>query len=245
MPSSNDFTARALRALGVIDPTETPSAEDAETGFNALNDWMESLATQRLSIYQVARTVKALTNGTATYTVGSGGDINIARPLWIQDAGLIIDNGAAQPIEMPISVLSDDDWAAVTIKTLPGPYVRGVWYDYAFAAGLATLSVTPVPDASSTSLVLYTPTALTSFADQTTSYSFPPGYNRAIRANLALELAGEYSATPSAALVRMAEDGLTLVKRANSRLTTLFPDPTLLRRRGVTVSASQFLSGQF
>lgn len=249
MPSATDFGKRALQLLGVIDPTEDPSAEDGETAFDVLNDWMDTLATQRQSIYYVARTTKTLTNGTATYSIGSGGAINIARPVWIQNAGFVLDTTVTYPIEIPIRIFTDDEWASLTPKTLTSSVVEGIYYDHNWSAGLGLISIWPVLNVPSTQLVLYTPTALTEFADTSTDYTFPPGYKRAILYNLANELAPWYPAvTPDPRIATIAVSSLASIKRANWRPSEVRLDPALARtasnNRG-TVPPSQFASGSF
>lgn len=53
------------------------------------------------------------------------------------------------------------------------------------------------------------------FADASTTYSFPDGYNRAIRLNLAVELAAAYRATPTPEMRINARDAVNKLKRAN------------------------------
>lgn len=247
MPSANDFAAASLRMLNVIAPGEDPSSEDGELAFDVLNRWIDSLGTQRQTIYFVARTTKTLTSGTASYTVGSGGDINIVRPAWIDNAGFVLDTTASTPVEIPIRVLTDDEYAIWPEKTLQSNAVLGVWYDHNWSSGLARVYPLPIVNVSTTQLVLYTPTALTQFADQSTSYTFPPGYQRAIVNNLALELTPYYAAAkPPQNLPQLAAMSLADVKRANLRLSEVYVDRAITQRRGTaTVTPSQFTSGMF
>ena len=247
MPSANDLGTRALQLLGVIDPTETPASEDSELYLDVLNDWIDELGTQRQSIYYELRTAHTLVSGTASYTIGSGGTINIVRPLWIERAGLIIDTTASTPVEVPIRVLTDDERADVPQKTLQSNLVMGVWYDHNWSAGLARVFVYPIPNVSTTQLVLYTPQALTEFADLSTDYTFPPGYRTAILWNLANELAPFYpSVKPDPRIAAKAADKLAWIKRGNMRLSEVYIDRAVVQRRGAgTVTASQFSSGIF
>lgn len=243
MPSANDFAAAALRLLNVIQAGEDPSSEDGELAFDVLNRWIDSLGTQRQTMYFLTRTTQTLTSGTASYTIGSGGTINIVRPLWIDHAGLILDTSATYPDEVPVRVLTDDEYAAWTPKTQQSTYATAIWYDHNWSSGLGLIRPLPIPNVSTTQLVLYTPTAITQFADQSTNYTFPPGYQRAIVANLALELTAYYpAATMPPTLAKMAADGLADLKRGNLRLSHVVIDPALARRTG-PMSQSRFLSG--
>ena len=217
----------ALTQLGVLAAGETLASADAVEGLERLNDWIDSLGTERLTIYKLLRTEKALASGTASYTLGSGGAINIVRPVWLQDAGLILDNTAAVPEERPITVLTDDTWARLPNKTQSG-IAESVYCNFDYAAGLALVSVYPVPDTATTTLVLYTPVALTEFADLTTDYTFPPGYRRFLRTNLALELAPEYGRALDPALIQQAIESKAQIKRANLRLSGLRLDRALI-----------------
>jgi len=243
MPSANDFAGYALRLLNVIQPGEDPSSEDGQTAFDVLNRWMDALGTQRQTIYFLTRTTHTLTSGTASYTIGTGGTINIVRPVWIDRAGLILDTSAATPTEAPIRILTDDEYAGWSQKTLTSSLTGAIWYDHNWSAGLGRIYVLPIPSVSTTQLVLYTPTALTEFANQSTDYTFPPGYERAITYNLALELTAYY---PAAALpptlAKFAADSLADVKRSNFRASQVQIDPSLRSRAG-SLSRMKFLSG--
>jgi len=79
-------TLRSIRVLGVGDPLP---ADDANDALDRLNDWLDSLALERLTMFHVARTTKLLGSNQQSYTVGIGGDIGIVRPTHIESANLI------------------------------------------------------------------------------------------------------------------------------------------------------------
>ena len=244
MPTANDFITRALRLLNVLDPTETPSPEDSELGLDVLNDWIDSLGVERQTIYYVTRTTQTLTASTASYTIGSGGTINIARPVWIQRAGLVLDTSASTVTEVPIRVLTDDEYALWPQKTLTSSLATAIYYDHNWSAGLGLIRPLPIPTVSTTQLVLYTPTALTEFADiSSKAYTFPPAYRRALTYNLANELAIHYpSVQPDPRIAKYAVDSLAAVKRGNMRLSEVRTDR--FWGRSGTLPQSRFLVGE-
>lgn len=67
-----------------------------------------------------------------------------------------------------------------------------------------------------------------SFADATTDYLLPPAFSRAIRYNLAVELAPAYDAVPSALIVDQAQKTLADVKRSVWTAADAGFDPGLL-----------------
>lgn len=71
-----------------------------------------------------------------------------------------------------------------------------------------------------------------SFADATTDYLLPPSFERAIRYNLAVELAPAYDAIPSALVVDQAQKTLANVKRSVWTAADASFDPGLLPSAG-------------
>lgn len=231
--TASDLITAALRTIGILAEGETASAESAADAFLRLNDWIDSLGTERLTIYAIARTVQALVASTASYTIGSGGTINIARPEWIDHATVIPDVSATTPVELDLEVLTDQQWQAVTMKSLTSTLPQAIYFDHGWTAGLGRIYVWPIPTGTP-SLVLYTPTALTEFADLTTDYTFPAGYRRFFRYNFGLDLCDDFDVPPQrqAAISLKAAQAKGAIKRANLRLRTLGMDPALLGSGG-------------
>lgn len=218
MPSANDFGKRALQLLGVLAADGgDPAPEDAETAFDVLNDWMDGLATQRLTMHTVVRSTGTYTASASSITIGSGGTFNIVRPVWIEAAAYVVPS-TSPVVESPLAIWNDQQYQAELVKAQTSTLPTALYYDYGWTAGLATLKLWPIPTQNIT-LVLYVPTAITEFADQTRDYTFPPGYRRMITFNLANELAPWYpSVTPDPRIAKIAEESMANLKRANTRI---------------------------
>ena len=197
-----------------------------------------------LTKYMLLRTATTLVSGTASYTVGTGGTINIARPTEIRNAGLILDTGATYPVEAPIDVLTDDEYAAWPEKTFQSTYAQGVYYDHNWSAGLGRLYPLPIPNVGITQLVIYTPVAIAEFADRTTDYTFPPGYEEALEYNLAVRLATPFGRDIPDFVAMMARSSLAVVKRGNLRLSQVQVDTWRDTSQG-SMTASRFTGGTF
>lgn len=222
MPSGADFVRYALQDLSVLAATRAPAAEDVQDGLVLLNQWMASLSLERLAIFHYTRAQHNLSSGVATYTIGVGGTLNTARPLALTRVSVIPDRTATPVLEIPLGQpLTLADYQCLTDKTLQSAYPLSVYYDFGWTGGLATLAVYPAPNTSVSAVVLYTPDQLQQFADSSTVYTFPPGYERLIRTHLAIELAPSYDATPSPDLLRSARQAKQLIKRANVRINEL------------------------
>jgi len=234
--SAIDIGTRALRLLGVVAATDVPTPEDNLSAFNALNDMVDDWATQRQTIYQISRSVFPLTAGQATYTLGFGGQWDIIRPVWIDRCSVIPENsgsGNTGPMEIPIGPPLDiAEFQRITIKTAESSFPQYVYWDRNWVNGLSTVQVYPVPTNANAAIVLYTPTALREFPDMATVFTFPPGYARALRYNLAIELASEYGTSASEEVRKIAVTSLANIKRANNAPVEAQFDAALIGSRG-------------
>lgn len=223
----------ALQDLGVIATGQTPAPGESEDGLIALNLLADALGIDRLTLYKLVRTTKTWGSGVASYTIGTSAGIDVARPTAVELAGLILDTTETVPSEIPLHVLSDAEYAAIPQKTLEASQPSAIWYDRGFDTdGYGKVYAFPIPDVATTQVVLYTPGGeVSQFADLTTSYKFPSGYVRALRKNLALELAPQYpQAQISSDLRQQARDSKTAIKLQNIRSAERACDPGLLPR---------------
>lgn len=193
---------------------------------------IDAWGVERLTMYFLARTLQTLTSGTASYTIGTNGTINIVRPLTIEKAGLIIDTSASPTTEMPIRVFRDEEYTRIVQKSLASSYAQGIWYDHNWSAGLGRIYPWPVPNIGTTQLVIYTPTAIAEFADLSTNYTFPAGYGRALHWNLCIECAPEFAAELTQEIVDNARTSKAWLKRGNTRPRTLKVDAALVKDGG-------------
>jgi hypothetical protein len=236
-----DLITRALRLLQILAPGDVLNDDDAQDGLSTLNELVDGWATDGTTMLAVVRTQGNLVSGTSSYTIGSGGDFNIVRPVRIARASVIPDRTVADPIEIPFDhILTVAEYQAIQVKTLTARFPDRMSYDHAWSAGLGRITPWPVPNASVAALVLYCETALTAFADLSTSYTFAPGYVPALRYNLALELAADFEKVAKPIVVLKAREYLAKIQVANTRPVTLRCDPMY---RGGSGRASNIYTG--
>lgn len=227
------YSALRLCREGLTRPGRTASTEELADGFTRLNDMLNAWGVERLTMYRVLRTTRALAASTASYTIGSGGAIDIVRPDKIEAAGLILDVNAVPVYEKPIDVITDQRWRRIQQKDLENPLAQGVYFDHGWSAGLGRVYLWPIPSVGTTTLVLYSLVALTAFADLTTCYTFPPGYGEAIRYQLALRLARDFGGLKDPETTTfLATTALARVKRGNIRPEEAALDPRTPGRCG-------------
>lgn len=234
MPTVREICTDILEELNVVGAGETPSATDLEFCRKRVNRWIDSLALENLALLYMPRTVEPLVAGTLTYTVGTGGDIDIARPDRIEAAGIILDNSvdASEQVEIPIEVLTDQQWQNVRIKQLASPLPLAIYYDRNAAAvtGYALIYPYPVPDVGTTSLVLYTLQRLSSFADLNTDLTLAPGYELFIATNALRHVASAFGKGVTGDQDAAARDARLKLKRSNVRPVQVGVDDALVNR---------------
>lgn len=238
MATAGDKITDALKLIGVLAPGETASGPDAADALSTFNAFLDYLQTQRLSIYNQARSVYDLVAGTATYTIGSGATFNQARPIWIDRVG-ILDTANS---ERQIPIVTDGEWARIPDKATQGTPALA-HYNPTYANGV--LSLYPVPDSSTLDVVLYWPSAsVTSVAALTTALSIPPGYGRMFTYALARELAILFGKSVDPRIEQIADESMAAIKRANIRPEVLTFDRALSGRRK-TMTNSRFEGGNW
>lgn len=172
----------AMRKAGVLTKNETPSADEAADGLEMLNDLLASISNDSMTVY--ARTVEDfnLSGGVASYTIGSGGAFNTVRPIRIVSA--YVRSGG---IDYPLQIINDELYSTIAFKTGGG---IPEFLNYTNAFPQATINLYPVPS-SSYQLFLVTEKQLVTFTLNET-VSLPPGWERMLKYNLAIEMGPEY-----------------------------------------------------
>lgn len=212
MATCRDIVTDALRELNVLAAGEVATADEADSGLLALNRLVDQWAAERLAIFTNTRTTFTIVAGTSTYTVGVGGNANVAFPVFVEHVNYL-DTSPNPDIEYQMQPLTNDAYSRIPIKDLSSPRPTSYYWNPTFPLG--ALILWPVPSLSTLTGVLYAPQQIAEFAGLTTLISLPPGYRRFMVKNLALELAPSYERPVSPDLREQASDSKSVVKRAN------------------------------
>jgi hypothetical protein len=176
-------------------------------------------------------------NGTGTYytnlsnTCSSGTVVSYApRPLKITSAFVRIVNSLTGTLDYPVAVLSYEEYQSIGIKTLPGPWPRGVYLQPTMP--LSVLNYWPNP--SQGEMHLFCDTVINNFATLYDTVQLPQGYQGAMHWGLAELLMPEFGkADPGqvAMITKQAAKGMMMVMRSNMRpQTPAFYDPALQQK---------------
>jgi len=217
-----DVIAGSFRLLAGDD--QTFGADDYKNAMYSLNSMLQTWTTEGLTVYTINRTVLPLTIGVQAYTLGTGGTLNMARPTWIENMS-VIPTGISPLVEIPIKILLDEDWQQVLVKSVASTFPIACYPQGDFP--LNTLNFWPIPTVAC-SVVLYTPGSFGDFQTINDAVSFPNGYERAMRYNLAMEIAPEYGIEVSSTVQGIAYVAKNQIRARNHTPVFLRSDNALL-----------------
>lgn len=179
----------ALRLINVVQANEAPSSDDMQITLEAFEGMIDSWSNDSLMIYTINPTQFDTVSGQQTYTLGPGGDWDTARPMAIQQAKWHYMNSSTQPVDMDIFIANDAQWASIAVKSLQTS-IPTVLYDNGNYP-LRTISLWPIPQPAQP-IILWLMQPLVNFDNLDAEVSYPPGYARAFRYALAVEIAAEF-----------------------------------------------------
>lgn len=226
--TGRELVSAALRLIGASAPGESLSAGEATDGLAALNRMLGSWSNDNLLVPYRVREEFSLVAGQQSYTIGVSGNFNTARPMAIENA-FLLDESQSPAFERLINVLNQDRWAEISIKGLESEVPTDLFMNDAFPQ--ATIYIYPKPTAVK-KLVLFSLKPISTMTLDTV-ISFPPGYERALIFNLAIDLAPEYGRTVADTVVNGATESKAAIQRTNIKPTYLAADPALLQQRGL------------
>lgn len=177
MPTAQVLMDRAFRALGVLRVGQSASGNYQTEGLSLLNAYIDQLLLERLVVPQILQTTKTLTAGDGTYTVATGADIDVARPVKLDRCFV-----RWQGIDYPMRELTRQAYMDIRAKSLQSLPIAW-FYDALYPTPVLYLYY--VPDQAYELHVDYW-SQLSTFALASTSVNLPPGYESFLWAGLAM-----------------------------------------------------------
>lgn len=228
MSTIRELITGSLRLINVIQANEVATADDMDISLAALDAMIDSWSTDKLSIYLLKPWYFPTVANQKNYTLGSGGDWDVPRPMNIErisvsyngsltyDAitGLYTLVPSQNTIDIMMESLTDAQYAAIPVKDQPATYAIK-YYDNGNYP-LRTVALWPVPTTTQP-LTIWLWQPLGTYANLDESLNLPRGYERALRFNLAVELSAEFGKVPQDEVLRIASESYAQLKRINSR----------------------------
>ena len=215
-----DLINLALLDSGVIGQGQSASGEDVNNAFTRLNMMMAQWNRKRWLVYALVDTAKVST-GAQSYTLGIGGDFNIARPDRLEDGNYvrILTAGVTQQTDYPLKLInSHEDYNQIIIKSM-GTFPQAVFYDTQYPLGV--LRFWPIAQASTYELHILTKTPLNGFASLASPVNLPDEYQAVILYNLQVRLRAAYRLPPDPIIIALAKDALNVIRNSNTQIPSL------------------------
>lgn len=218
---TSDLIRATLRLIGAISSSETPAADESTDALEALNMMLGSWGASRFLSASTGKVTKTMT-GAASYTIGVGGDINTTRP-----TALYVVTYTYGGIDYNVKVIDYADYQKIGLKTVSGtiPDFVALKPDNP----LSTIYLYPIPTTGTLTLDNIRPATDLTLVDD---LPYPPEWIRALKFNLAVEIAPEYGLTVAPELAMLAEQSKAIVMRSMVSVPVARFDPLLYSARG-------------
>ncbi len=211
MATAGDLINGALRLIGQLAEGETPSAETSNDALVALNQMLDSWSTERLSVFSTQDQVFTWPAGQRFQTLGPTGDFIGNRPVQLDDSTFFRDAGTN--VSFGIKIINQQQYDGIAVKTVTSTYPQVIWLNMDIPN--IQMYVYPVPTRD-LEWHFISVDELVQPATLATALLVPPGYLRAFRFNLAVEIATEFGIDPPANVARIAMSSKRTLKRINN-----------------------------
>ena len=211
METAGDIINGALRLLGVLAEGETPSAETSQDALRAMDQMIDSWNTERLAVFSTQDQVFTWPAATLSRTLGPTGNFVGNRPILLDDATYFKDPSTG--VSYGIKMINQQQYDGIAVKTVSSTFPQVIFTNMTYPDIEMFIYPRPTRDLEWHFISVE---ELTQPATLVTNLTFPPGYLRAFRYNLACELAPEFGVEPSPQVQRIAMYSKRNLKRINN-----------------------------
>jgi hypothetical protein len=214
MTTARTIVKKAMQKIGVLVKSETPDDDEANDALDALNALIDSWSNYGANIYSRVTETFPL-SGATDYSIGEGQTFDTIRPIQIVNAFVSSSN-----VDYPLNIINREGYNQISQKNTGGiPYYLVYNNNFPFAQ----ITLYPVPDGSYT-LTILSEKAVLGFETLDTVLSLPPGWERALIYNLAIEIAPDYGQQVTPAVGNTATKSLGAIKLAVVRTRPVSDD---------------------
>jgi hypothetical protein len=264
MATVRELLNGAHRLLGLVNSGNVLPEAVYQDNLVAMNQMIDSWNTERLAVFCTQDQVFNWPANTRVQTLGPTGDFTLflgtqvpenietqndnlialedgnpgiaKRPILLEDSTYFRD--PSTNVSYGLRFINQLQYNNIAVKTVTSTYPQVMWVNMTFPN--ITLSVYPVPTKEMEFHFVSVET-LTEPVSLETELEFPPGYLRAFRYNLALELAPEFNTEPSAEVRRIAMYSKRNLKRINNPDDVMaMPYSLMARRNRYNIYAGNF-----
>lgn len=207
--AASSIIDRALRIIRQISPGVSPTTDEYAAALVALNGRLDAARNERLMCLATQDEPLTLVSGQASYTIGSGGDLNTNRPVRIDRAYVVYQN-----VTFPVDIYTDAQYQAIPYKLQEGTFPTILYYAADMDSG--HLWPWPICNTSGVELHVVTWTPMLYFATISTQYNLAPGWADWLAFETAIMLAPEYEQPVTPDMREMAKNAKKWIQTVNN-----------------------------
>lgn len=215
MATGQSLIEDSLLEIGVGSPNQTPIQSVLNHGLRVLNRMWASWSAELGPVNALTTDTHTWPSGSISQTIGSGGDINVTRPVEIDSIQTQKDS-----LDYTVDRVSYPQFQSTVLKTISTDYPDVFAYQKGHPLG--TIYLYPVP-ASALTVDINSWKALTAFTMAGT-VSLPDGYEEAIVKNLAIDLAPAHGKTVRQEVILRARQSKQAIVNINEMHDEMWPD---------------------
>lgn len=236
LPTALDIVTDALELLQVYAPGEQISDADAERMLSVLNDMLDVWSNLTLDCFTILEQSFALIPGQQSYTVGPGGYIDGQRPIKILDGPGTAYVQDTNGNNYGVTVVPRDQWNLYGNRSelITSDFPDTLFYDPQFPLGI--VNVMPIPTINYT-MFFDSYSQLADLPTLASTLSLPPGYKRAITANLAVTAKPYFISAGAQIDPLIVAEALKThgdIKRSNMRPNVAIMEPELVSKAQIS-----------
>lgn len=217
-----------LEKMKVYAPGVAMNAADGALGLAEMNQMLDQWSNQSLTCFANIEQSFPMVIGKNSYTIGTGGDINLTRPL-----SILTGPGAARLTDTnndryEMNVIEQDQWNQIGLLTETSTLPDTLFYDPQYPLGVINIFPTP---ASTYTVTVDSRLQLSQMNNLDTAFSLPPGYSAAIKNNLLMRLWSYYKqGDPTPQNREDAMNSLADIKRTNIKQSPATYDDAIVSK---------------
>lgn len=230
MTTASDIINGALKDVGALAAGETAAAEDTADALELLNQMLGQWQATGLNVY-AQKDVSFAANGSTSYTIGSGGNVNTTRPTEVISA---FWRSGGQ--DYPLAVINAfQDYQRIGDKSLAG-MPDAIYYQASYPLG--KVYAYPIPSDGELHLTVQEP--LQEFSSAAETVTLPPEYMLALRYSLGELLRISYpEAQPRFDITQEAKKARKIIKRNNVQIPALLMPSAVVTGGGYDIETGQ------
>lgn len=225
--TAQDIIEGAMRVLGLLESGETPTATELADGLEALNllvkSWQHSPNPVMRGVqpwHRVETTIDtSVVTAKQSYTLAaSGADVTMQIPVDILAVTTLDANGERSLLKR----VTHDRFLEWGNRTDTGS-VAEWFYERGIASGRLWFDV--IPDDTTIDYVITSTRPLQDCDELTNNVEFPQEWYRALKFNLAVEIAPEFQVEPSLIVATLAQQSLSMANFVAPEETSAYFQP--------------------